>query len=207
MSKSDPIDTLDVVIVGAGISGIGAAFELKRSRPDMSFVIVDMRDDIGGTWDLFRYPGIRSDSDMYTLGFSFKPWTASNAIAGGGAIKAYLRETVEETGLAPHLRLGTRLVSASFDSSTDLWTLKLSGTTGPGELRCRFLYLGSGYYSYSGGFNPSLPGEDEFMGDVVHPQHWPEDLDHTGKQVAVIGSGATAITLVPSIAAKPRRSP
>lgn len=191
---------LDVVIIGAGISGIGAAVELRRSLPEKTFVMLEMRTEIGGTWDLFRYPGVRSDSDMYTLGFAFKPWTEAKAIASGPAIKAYLRETMEEYELEPHLRLATRMRAASFESRTNLWTLAVETTQGPDTVTCRNLYLGSGYFSYEGGFNPELPGERDFRGPIIHPQQWPEDLDYSGKRVAVIGSGATAITLVPSMA-------
>ncbi|WP_141015434.1 flavin-containing monooxygenase [Nocardioides sambongensis] len=198
--RTQQVEQLDVVIVGAGISGIGAGYELQRSHPDKTFAIVDMRDDIGGTWDLFRYPGIRSDSDMYTLGYSFEPWTQSKALAPAATIKEYLRAPLHRAGLDRRLRLGHRLTSASFDTTTDRWTLALQTAEGCRVIECSFLYLGSGYYSYSGGYNPELPGEDQFSGMILHPQEWPEDLDYAGRRVAVIGSGATAVTLVPSLA-------
>lgn len=191
---------IDVVIVGAGISGIAAAAELQRKCPGKSFVVLEMRESLGGTWDLFTYPGIRSDSDMFTLGYGFKPWTEREAIASGGAIKNYLQETADQFGITEKIRFGTRLVSASWSSADDTWTLGLRDADGDTQLRCRFLHLATGYYSYRGGFNPELPGEDSFEGRVVHPQEWPEDLDYRDRKVAVIGSGATAITLVPSLA-------
>lgn len=190
----------DVVIVGAGISGIAAAVALQQNCPDKSFVVLEMRESLGGTWDLFKYPGIRSDSDMFTLGFGFKPWTEPEAIASGGAIKSYLQETADQFGITEKIRFGTRLVSASWSSTDDTWTLGLSDADGDTRLRCRFVHLATGYYSYRGGFNPALPGEGSFDGRVVHPQQWPDDLDYRNKKVAVIGSGATAVTLVPSLA-------
>ena len=158
-----------------------------------------MRDDLGGTWDLFRYPGIRSDSDMYTLGFGFKPWTDEKVMASGAAIQAYLRETVDEFGLGGHMRFGTRLVSASWSSGEKRWTLTVATDGGSSTLTCGFLYLGTGLYSHRGGFNPPLPGEAEFEGTLIHPQEWPENLDYAGKRIAVIGSGATTVTLIPSL--------
>nr|WP_308252545.1 NAD(P)/FAD-dependent oxidoreductase [Rhodococcus qingshengii] len=199
-NHSESTQKFDVLIIGAGISGTAAAVELTRSCPEKTFAILEMRNSIGGTWDLFRYPGIRSDSDMYTLGYSFKPWTDSKAIASGASILQYIGETIDEFDLENKVRLNTRLTAAAWDSSAEHWTLSVTTTEGQETLTCNFLYLGSGYYSYEAGFNPTLPGEDTFGGAVVHPQQWPESLDHTGKKVAVVGSGATAITLVPSLA-------
>jgi monooxygenase len=190
----------DVVIVGAGLSGIAAAVELRKDHPERSFVMLDQRKDLGGTWDLFRYPGIRSDSDMYTLGYGFKPWTAEKAIASGDAILDYLRETVTEYDLEPHLRLERRVRRASWSTESRVWLLEVDTPDGVVEYSCSFLYLASGYYDYDGGHLPELPGVERYAGTLVHPQEWPEDLDYSGKRVVVIGSGATAITLVPAIA-------
>jgi monooxygenase len=193
----------DVVVVGAGISGIGAAYHLQTMSPDRSFVILEGRDDIGGTWDLFRYPGVRSDSDMHTLGFSFKPWVHDKAIADGPSIMAYLRETVAEYGIDRHIRFGHHVDSAAWSSDTARWTLTCTrpGTGERVEITCTYLYMCSGYYSYSQGYPAEIPGIERFGGQVVHPQFWPDDLDHRGKRVVVIGSGATAMTIVPSLAA------
>ena len=193
---------LDVLIVGAGISGIGAAYHLATKLPGKTFAILEGRDAIGGTWDLFRYPGIRSDSDLHTFGYSFKPWTHENAIAGADAILDYLRDTVAENGLGEHIRFGHRVIGASWSSATARWTVTTQRTdTGETvELTCRFLFSGTGYYDYEAGYTPEFEGTEDFAGRIVHPQHWPEDLDHAGKKVVVIGSGATAITLVPSMA-------
>ncbi|MBE0011305.1 flavin-containing monooxygenase [Arthrobacter sp. AET 35A] len=195
---------LDVVIIGAGLSGIGAAHRLQTECPDKSFAILESRASIGGTWDLFRYPGVRSDSDMYTLSYPWRPWTAPDAIADGSSILGYLRDAAEESDLPRHIRFNTRLVSADFSSSTGLWTLQLESTQPEGSavqtLTCSFLYACTGYYNYDHGHQPDFPGLESFTGDVVHPQFWPEDLDYTGKQVVVIGSGATAVTLVPALA-------
>jgi monooxygenase len=196
---------VDVVIVGAGISGIAAAVALQSNLPAKSFTIVEMRDSLGGTWDLFTYPGIRSDSDMYTLGYAFRPWTRPEAIASGPAIKEYLQETAEHFGLVENIRFGSRLTSASWSSEEDTWTLRLSTADGETQLRCRCVYLATGYYSYRGGYDPVLPGETSFGGTFVHAQQWPEQLDYRGKQIAVIGSGATAVTLVPSLAEQAAR--
>lgn len=192
----------DVVIVGAGISGIGAAYHLKTMSPDRSFVILEGRDDLGGTWDLFRYPGVRSDSDMHTLGYSFKPWTAKKSIADGPAILDYLRETVAENDIEQHIRFGRQVTSAKWSSYDATWTLT-STDTATGATRtttCNFLFMCSGYYSYKGGYTPEFAGRDDFTGEIVHPQEWPEDLDYSGKKVVIIGSGATAVTLVPAMA-------
>ncbi|GAA5148309.1 NAD(P)/FAD-dependent oxidoreductase [Pseudonocardia eucalypti] len=194
---------VDVLIVGAGISGIGAAYHLKTGAPGRTFAILEGRQAIGGTWDLFRYPGIRSDSDMPTFGFGFKPWTNERSIAPADAILAYLRETVAEYGIDRHIHFGHRVLTAEFSSSTGRWTV--TARTEDGELArfsARFLFSGTGYYDHAGGHTPDFEGIDEFTGQVVHPQLWPEDLDYTGKRVVIIGSGATAVTLVPSMAGR-----
>ena len=204
-------DHVDVVIVGAGLSGIGAASILKRDHPDRTFVILESRGAVGGTWDLFRYPGVRSDSDMHTLGFSFRPWTDSKSLADGEAIRDYILGTVDDEGLSPHIRLNHRVVSAEWRSADSQWTVttvrtsdgEWAGRDPSAETRtftCSFLYVCSGYYRYDEGHAPTIPGAESFEGRIVHPQHWPETLDWTGKRVVVIGSGATAVTLVPSMA-------
>ncbi len=192
----------DVLIVGAGLSGVGAACHLQRDCPQKSFAVLEARDAIGGTWDLFRYPGIRSDSDMYTLGYSFKPWTEAEAIADGSSIRDYIRQTAAEHGVGEHIRLGHRVIGADWSSQDARWTLtvELAQTGETIELTCGFVYWCSGYYRYDQGFTPEFQGTDQFAGQIVHPQHWPEDLDYRGKRVVVIGSGATAVTLVPSLA-------
>jgi monooxygenase len=195
---------VDVLIVGAGLSGIGAARHLQDKCPDKTFAIVEGRDAIGGTWDLFRYPGIRSDSDMYTLGYNFKPWTDSQVIADGGRIRDYIREAADEAGLRKYIRFGHKVVKATWSSEDAIWTLeahhKASGETV--TMTCGWLMMCSGYYNYEQGFTPEFKGRDSFQGQVIHPQFWPENLDYTGKRVVVIGSGATAVTLVPSMTGK-----
>jgi monooxygenase len=193
-------DHVDVLIVGAGISGIGAAYHLQTECPDRTYAIVEARDEIGGTWDLFRYPGVRSDSDMHTLGFEFKPWIADRAIADGPSILAYLRETVAEFGIDRHIRFGHRVRRAAWDSDRATWTVAIDTTDGPRTITCNFVSMCSGYYRYSAGHTPEFAGRERFTGTIVHPQAWPDDLDHAGKRVVVIGSGATAMTLVPAIA-------
>ena len=191
---------VDVLVVGAGISGVDAAYRLQTECPDKSWLILEARDSIGGTWDLFRYPGIRSDSDMYTLGFPFRPWSGDLSIAGGAAIRDYVEETAKAFGIDRQIRFGHRVTRASWSSAAALWMIEAEAE---GELRrftCRFLYLGSGYYDYEQGYRPNWPGEEDYRGRIVHPQHWPGDLDHSGKRVVVIGSGATAVTLVPAMA-------
>jgi cation diffusion facilitator CzcD-associated flavoprotein CzcO len=192
----------DVVVVGAGLSGIGAAVHLQKECPDRSFVILEGRGDIGGTWDLFRYPGVRSDSDMHTLGYSFKPWTDEKAIADGPSIMAYLRETVAEYDVERHIRFRHHVDSASSSTAAGRWTVRghQSDSGEPVEFTCSFLFMCSGYYSYKAGYAAELPGIERFEGQVVHPQFWPEDLDYRGKRVIVVGSGATAMTLVPAMA-------
>jgi len=196
---------VDVIVIGAGISGIGAAYHLRTMCPDRTFTILEARNDIGGTWDLFRYPGVRSDSDMHTLGYSFKPWTAERSIADGPSIMAYLRETVAENDIAPHIRFGRRVRRADWDSSTSAWTLTVEhieagAVADTEEMTCSFLFVCAGYYSYRSGHTPDFPGRERFRGRIVHPQEWPDDLDHAGRRVVVIGSGATAVTLVPAMA-------
>jgi cation diffusion facilitator CzcD-associated flavoprotein CzcO len=192
---------VDVIVVGAGISGIGAAVQLQKHCPDRRFLILEGRAQIGGTWDLFRYPGIRSDSDMYTLGFNFKPWTGAKAIADGPSILRYLDETAREYGVYPHIRFRHRVQAADWDSATARWSVRVDGPQGNVQMSCNFLYMCSGYYRYDAGYTPDFPGREHFRGPIVHPQHWPRDLDYRGKRVVVIGSGATAMTLVPSMAA------
>jgi monooxygenase len=196
------MEHVDVLVVGAGLSGVGAACHLRRKLPEKSFVILEGRDALGGTWDLFRYPGVRSDSDMYTLGYRFRPWRDAKAIADGSAILNYIRETASEFGVDEKIRYGHRVKRASWSSEDAAWTVEAEA--GPERrvvrLTCNFLYLCTGYYDYEGGYTPEWPGVERFGGRVVHPQKWPEDLDYAGKRVVVIGSGATAVTLVPAMA-------
>ncbi len=194
---------VDVLIVGAGLSGIGQAYHLQTEAPDRTYLILEGRDDIGGTWDLFRYPGIRSDSDMHTLGFEFKPWKAEKSIADGPSILAYLRETVAENHIDRHIRFGHLVRRAEWSTDTAIWTVEveLAGTGERAWYRCNYLSMCSGYYSYRHGHTPDFPGRDRFQGTIVHPQYWPDDLDDTAERVVVIGSGATAMTLVPAMAA------
>lgn len=195
-------DHVDVLIVGAGIAGISAAHHLRSRHPQRSFAIADSRDAIGGTWDLFRYPGIRSDSDMQTYGFGFKPWRSRNAIADADEILQYLEEAVDESGLRPHIHLGHKVVSADFSTAAQRWRVVLEQRADGRlvEVTATMLFSGAGYYDTDTGFAPEFPGSDDFTGQVIHPQHWPEGLDHSGKKVVVIGSGATAVTLVPAVA-------
>ncbi len=191
---------LDVLIVGAGLSGIGAASALQQGCPGKRFAILEARDAIGGTWDLFRYPGIRSDSDMYTLGYSFRPWLDAKAIADGPAILDYVRSTAREHGIEPHIRYGHKVVGASWCSKDALWTVQARLADGAtSTLQARFLYLCSGYYSYDEAYRPRFEGEDGFQGQIVQPQFWPRELDYSDKQVVVVGSGATAVTVVPAM--------
>lgn len=194
----------DVLIVGAGLSGIGAAAHMLRRSPGRTYQILEMRDAMGGTWDLFRYPGIRSDSDMHTLGFNFKPWKAQKAIADGPAIRDYIHETADEYGINPNIRYGHKVVSAAWDSAAARWTVevKIKGKKQKQKLTCNWLHMCAGYYKYDQGYTPEFEGRDDFKGDIVHPQQWPEDYDYTGKKVVVIGSGATAMTLVPAMTDK-----
>ena len=195
-----PAETLDVLIIGAGLSGIGAACHLRRRLPGMSFAVLEARAAIGGTWDLFRYPGVRSDSDMHTLGYAFAPWRDGRAIADGPSILRYVQDTAARHRVTERVRFGHRVVSADWSGAEQRWTVEVEHGEG-GRLRfsCRFLLSCCGYYDYAGGFTPRFPGAEEFGGTIVHPQAWPEDLDYTGRRVVVIGSGATAITLVPAM--------
>lgn len=195
-------ELLDVLIVGAGLSGIGAAVHLKKNCPERSFAILEGRTSMGGTWDLFRYPGIRSDSDMYTLGYSFKPWTNPKAIADGPSILEYIRETADEHNLTGAIRFGHRVKSAEWSDADSLWDVGVETKGEIVHIRCRFLWVCGGYYNYEHGYSPKFADEEKFGGVIIHPQHWPQDLDYSGKRVVVIGSGATAITLVPSMAEK-----
>jgi cation diffusion facilitator CzcD-associated flavoprotein CzcO len=194
----------DVVVVGGGLSGIDAAYHLGMSCRDKSFVILESRDAIGGTWDLFRYPGIRSDSDMFTFGYPFRPWDSSNAIADGESICAYIRETAEAYGIDRKIRFRHRVRSASWCSAEARWTIEVERGTErePVRFTCRFLFGCTGYYDYANGYAPEFPGAEKFAGCIVHPQHWPQTLDYAGKRVVVIGSGATAVTIIPVLAEK-----
>jgi monooxygenase len=195
----------DVLIVGAGLSGIGAAYHLQQKCPDKSYAILEGRGTTGGTWDLFKYPGIRSDSDMFTLGYSFKPWTEPKAIADGPRILNYVRETAAENGIDSKIRFNHRVKRASWSTPDARWTVEAERIVGEGltetvRLTCNFLFMCSGYYRYEAGYTPEFAGTADFEGRIVHPQQWPEDLDYAGKRVVVIGSGATAVTLVPELA-------
>ncbi len=193
---------VDVLIVGAGLSGIGAAHHLQTRCPSRSYAILEARDAIGGTWDLFRYPGIRSDSDMYTLGYSFKPWEDAKAIADGPSILRYIRATAEENGIDARIRYRHRVVRAEWSSADAKWTVHAEHDGAGVAMTCSFLFMCAGYYRYSDGYTPEFAGLDRFGGTLVHPQHWPEGLDYSGKRVVVIGSGATAVTLVPAMTEK-----
>jgi len=195
---------LDMLIVGAGISGIGAACYLTREQPDKTWAIVEARERLGGTWDLFRYPGIRSDSDLFTYGYDFKPWKSKKAIAGAREILDYLREAAAEYGVDSKIRYNHRVVAAEWDSAKGLWTVSIHRSDIDAEmrLRCRWLFGAVGYYDYDQGYRPRFEGEENFRGALIHPQHWPEDFEYAGKRIAVIGSGATAVTLVPALAEK-----
>ncbi|MEA2210132.1 MAG: monooxygenase [Solirubrobacteraceae bacterium] len=193
---------VDVLIVGAGLSGIGAACHLERRSPGRSYVVLEARDAIGGTWDLFRYPGVRSDSDMHTLGYSFRPWEDAQVIADGPSILRYVRETADDYGVTDRIRFNHRVISADWSSDLGRWrvTAQRADTGQTVEFTASFVLMCSGYYRYDRGYVPEFPGREDFAGHVIHPQHWPEDLDYAGQRVVVIGSGATAVTLVPSLA-------
>jgi monooxygenase len=190
-------DRVDVLIIGAGLSGIDAAYRLQTESPDRRYLILEGRDAIGGTWDLFRYPGVRSDSDMFTLGYPFRPWRQPKSIAAGETILSYVRDTAARFGIDQHVRYGQRVVAASWSTPEATWTVR---TESGKEYQSSFLFLCTGYYRYSAGFSPRFAGQEDFTGAIVHPQHWPAGLSYEGKRVVVIGSGATAVTLVPAMA-------
>ncbi len=196
------MDSFDVLVVGAGVSGIGVACRLARECPGKTFAILERRQRLGGTWDLFNYPGVRSDSDMLTYGYDFRPWQDTRVLASGEAIRQYLVDTVREFGVDRHIRYGMKILSADWSSRRQQWTVtavdEASGASR--QFHAAQLVLGTGYYSHDNGFSPAFPGVDRFTGEVVHPQHWPADLDLAGKRVVIVGSGATAMTLVPAIA-------
>lgn len=196
------MEHVDVLIIGAGLSGIGAAYHLQQNCPNKSYLILEAREAMGGTWDLFRYPGIRSDSDMHTLGYNFKPWRAAKAIADGPDILEYIHETARENNIEGKIRYKHRVSSASWSSDKAQWLIEVQQEGGDPALRisCNFLLMCSGYYSYQQGYTPHFEGRELFQGPIIHPQQWPEDLDYSGKRVVVIGSGATAMTLVPAMA-------
>lgn len=202
------IEHVDVVVVGAGLSGINAAYRLQEQCPGLTYAVLEARAAIGGTWDLFRYPGIRSDSDIFTFGFAFKPWRGDNPLAEGPEIQRYITEAARDFGIDDHIRYGTKVVAADWDSHQDHWSLTLEVTTEDTvtvrRMTAGFVYLCAGYYRYDHGYTPSFEGIEDFAGTVVHPQTWPEDLDYTDKRVVVIGSGATAVTLIPAMS--PRAS-
>lgn len=200
-------DSVDVLVIGAGLSGIGAAYHLKTKCPGMTFALLEGREAIGGTWDLFRYPGIRSDSDMHTLGYPFRPWKGDKAIADGPAILEYIRETAREYGIEEKIRFRHRVERATWSSDAARWTVEARRTDADGReevvrITSRFLFMCSGYYDYAGGYTPDFPGVERFRGRIVHPQKWTEDVEYEDKRVVVIGSGATAVTLVPELAKK-----
>ncbi|WP_129779298.1 flavin-containing monooxygenase [Peristeroidobacter soli] len=195
------MEHVDVLVVGAGLSGIGAGYHLQRHCPNKSYVILEGRDCIGGTWDLFRYPGIRSDSDMYTLGYSFRPWRDAKAIADGPSILNYVRDTARDYCIDRKIRFNHRVQRASWSSDQALWTVEATLPSGQiARFTCNFLFMCSGYYNYEAGYTPAFQGTERFRGRIVHPQKWTEDIDYAGKRVVVIGSGATAVTLVPELA-------
>ena len=194
--------TYDVVIIGAGISGIGAAYHLSQSNPANRYVILERRERIGGTWDLFRYPGVRSDSSIFTLSWPWEPWRGKEYVADGNQIRDYMEDTARKHGISPHIRFKTTVDSADWDSSTDTWTVHVTEDGAPKVYRSRFVFFGSGYYNYDQPYSPDFPGIENFAGTVIHAQHWPDDLDYAGKKIVVIGSGATAVSLVPALARK-----
>ncbi|WP_203292132.1 flavin-containing monooxygenase [Maricaulis parjimensis] len=193
---------LDVVIVGAGLSGIGAAYHLQKRCPGRSYAILESREAMGGTWDLFRYPGIRSDSDMYTFGYNFRPWTSGKVFADGPSIRGYVEDTAREAGIDQHIRFGHRVISANWDTSRARWDVVAEHEGERKTFTARFVILCSGYYRYDKGYMPEFEGMEDFKGEIIHPQLWPENTDYTGKKVVIIGSGATAVTLVPAMAEK-----
>ncbi|MGV0799658.1 NAD(P)/FAD-dependent oxidoreductase, partial [Mycolicibacterium elephantis] len=195
-------DYSDVLIIGAGISGIGAAYRVQEKNPNTSYTVLERRARIGGTWDLHRYPGIRSDSDIFTLSYPFEPWTRPENVADGPDIREYLVQTARKHGIDKHIQFNTHVLSADWDSTTDTWTVQAEQDGKPKTFRARFLFFGTGYYDYDEPYRPDFPGLEEFSGEVVHPQHWPESLDYEGKRIVVIGSGATAVSMIPTLTEK-----
>ncbi len=195
-------DYSDVLIIGAGFSGIGAAYRLHEQNPNLSYSILERRERLGGTWDLFRYPGIRSDSDIFTLCFPWEPWRRPEMIADGPDIWQYMADAARKHGIDEHIRFNTRVIAADWDSATDTWTVQTEQNGEPRTYRGRFLFFASGYYNYDEPYSPTFPGIDDFRGEVVHPQHWPDGLDIAGKRLVVIGSGATAVSMIPSLTKK-----
>jgi cation diffusion facilitator CzcD-associated flavoprotein CzcO len=191
---------VDVLIIGAGLSGVGMACHLNTRLPSLTYLVVESRAAIGGTWDLFRYPGVRSDSDMFTLGYSFRPWPYTSSIADGQSILDYIRDTAEAYGVGDHIRFNTKVVAADWSSSDSYWTVTLASVTGHTTMTCRFIYAATGYYDYETGYSPEFEGREQFEGLIVHPQFWPQQLAYDDAQIVVIGSGATAVTLVPALA-------
>jgi cation diffusion facilitator CzcD-associated flavoprotein CzcO len=192
----------DVLIIGAGISGIGAAYRIHEKNPGLSYTVLERRGRIGGTWDLFRYPGIRSDSDIFTLSYPYEPWRRPENVADGPDIREYLSETARKHGIDEHIRFNTRVLSTDWDSTTDTWTVETEQNGSPKTYRGRFVFFGTGYYNYDEPYRPEFPGIETFTGEVLHPQFWPEGFDYTGKRVVVIGSGATAVSMIPSLSEK-----
>ena len=196
------IEFRDVIIIGAGLSGIGAACHLSKNCPDKSYAVLEGREQMGGTWDLFKYPGIRSDSDMYTLGYNFKPWTDPQAIADGPSILKYIKETASEFNVTDKIRYQQKVTKIDWDSESARWTLTINQGDQHTQMQCSFLITCTGYYNYQAGYTPEFPGRNNYQGTFIHPQHWPETLDYSNKKIVVIGSGATAVTLVPELAKK-----
>ncbi|HSX66602.1 NAD(P)/FAD-dependent oxidoreductase [Nocardioides sp.] len=204
MNQTIATETADIVVIGAGLSGIGVAKHLVDAFPEKELLLLEARASVGGTWDLFRYPGIRSDDSVHTYGYDFKPWLHKEAIAGGHLIRDYIKDTVDEFGLDKSLRLGHKVTAADWSSEDAEWTLRVTVTDESGNesekvVRAKFVFSGTGYYNYDKGFEPTFEGRDDFQGDILHPQHWPEDLDYSGKRVVIIGSGATAVTMLPAM--------
>ena len=195
-------DVLDIVIIGAGISGIGAAYHLGQQTPGARYVVLERRERIGGTWDLFSYPGVRSDSSIFTLSWPWEPWRGKEYVADGDQIRDYMEDTARKHGIYPHIHFGTEVQSADWNSATDTWTTHVTEDGRPKIYRSRFVFFGSGYYNYDKPYSPDFPGSADFAGTLVHPQFWPNDLDYTGKKIVVIGSGATAVSMVPALARK-----
>ncbi|BDZ52216.1 monooxygenase flavin-binding family protein [Frondihabitans sucicola] len=200
MQNPTDSDYVDVLIVGAGISGIGAGYRLQTELPHKTYAILEARERSGGTWDLFRYPGVRSDSDAFTLSYPFRPWRAEASMAQGDEILSYIRDTAEEFGIDDRIRFGHRVLGASWSSTDSVWRVRVATADGERVLESAFLYVCSGYYDYDAPYDPELPGVGDFAGSVVHPQHWPDDLDLSGRKVVVVGSGATAMSLIPALA-------